>query len=103
MNDRISFRDRLEEVVGEGIKLYFQPPEGLKLTFPCIVYEMANVEIKKADNSPYIGHKRYTVTVIDKNPDSDIYMNILNGFEHAKYSNTFKSDNFYHYVISIYW
>lgn len=103
MNDRITFRDRLQDIVGEDVKLYFQPPESVKLTFPCIVYEISDVEIQKADNYPYIAHKQYTVTVIDKNPDSDIYINILNGFEYASFNRAFKSDNLNHFTLSIYW
>lgn len=103
-SNRFLFRNRLEEIVGDSVKkLYFQPPENLKLEFPCIVYDMADVKIQKADNLPYTFHKQFTVTVIDKNPDSDIYEHILNGFEYASFDRSFKSDNFNHFVLTIYW
>jgi hypothetical protein len=101
VNDRIAFRDRLEEV-SEISTLYFQPPESVKMKYPCIVYSMADVKIQKADNRPYLAHNQYTVTVITKDPDSDVYLKILNGFDHASFDRSFKTDNLNHFVLTIF-
>jgi hypothetical protein len=52
--------------------VYFQPPSDVQIQYPCIVYQRDNADVKFADNSPYHNTKRYQVTVIDENPDSDI-------------------------------
>src|SRR3954471_2158461 len=52
--------------------VYFQPPENVKLVYPCIVYNRDYLETKFADNEPFSLTKRYMVTVIDRDPDSDI-------------------------------
>ena len=52
--------------------VYFQPPPSLKMNYPCIVYSREYINTQFADNNPYKLKKRYHVTVIDSNPDSDI-------------------------------
>jgi hypothetical protein len=52
--------------------VYFQPPENVKLEYPCIIYKRDFADTKFADNEPYAFKKRYMVTVIDRDPDSDI-------------------------------
>lgn len=52
--------------------VYFQPAENVKLVYPCIIYNRDYLETKFADNEPFSLTKRYMVTVIDRDPDSDI-------------------------------
>lgn len=52
--------------------VYFQPPSNLQMEYPCIRYERDDVDTRFADNSPYKRMTAYTVTVIDRNPDSEI-------------------------------
>jgi len=49
---------------------YFQPPPTIAMTYPCIVYQLDDIDTKFADNNPYMHKKRYMVTVIDRDPDS---------------------------------
>lgn len=53
-------------------KVYFQPPNGLSMIYPAIVYNRDYRRTLFADNKPYIGTKRYQVTIIDQDPDSGI-------------------------------
>ena len=41
MASRLNLQDKLEEVLGSK-QVYFQPPESLKLKYPCIVYSRSN-------------------------------------------------------------
>jgi hypothetical protein len=52
--------------------VYFQPPENIQMQYPCIVYHRDFAEVMFADNDPYRRVLRYMVTVIDRDPDSDI-------------------------------
>lgn len=52
--------------------VYFQPPEGLLINYPCIVYKRDWAITNFANNQPYKYAKRYQVTVIDRDPDSVI-------------------------------
>jgi hypothetical protein len=57
-------------------KVYFQPPPDLKMVYPCIVYQRDFADTKFAGNFPYSYTQRYQVTLIDRNPDSEILAKI---------------------------
>lgn len=67
----------LQGVLGKDGKVYYQPPENLKLTYPCIVFSRSNALIRHGDNRPYQVIKRYMVNLITKNADNDVYIDRL--------------------------
>ena len=52
--------------------VYFQPPSSVLMNYPAIVYERSSADTRHADNALYLHKCRYTVTVIDADPDSPI-------------------------------
>lgn len=52
--------------------VYFQPPEGLAIEYPCIIYKRDAADTKFANNDPYSRMQRYQITVIDSDPDSPL-------------------------------
>lgn len=66
--DQSQIQSLLESLAGTDWKVYFQPPENVKIEYPCVVYKRDFANTQFADNSPYRRAKRYSVTVIDKNP-----------------------------------
>ena len=71
MGLRLQLHEMLVEILGTG-SVYFQPPPTVNMVYPCLVYRRDFANTKFADNKPYLHRKRYQVTVIDQNPDSDI-------------------------------
>lgn len=71
MAPRLQLQTLLESVLGSS-NVYFQPPANVEMQYPCIVYRRDDATTEFADNSPYRYTKRYQVTVIAENPDSDI-------------------------------
>jgi hypothetical protein len=71
MGQRLDLQALLEELLGSS-NVYFQPPGNVTMAYPCIVYRRDNAVAQFADNSPYRNAKRYEVTIIDRNPDSEI-------------------------------
>lgn len=71
MGQRLDLQDILVEILGSD-QVYFQPPPGVSMEYPCIVYSRDYEETLFADDKPYSRKKRYQVTVIDRNPDSII-------------------------------
>ena len=67
--DRLLLQSSLETLLGSS-NVYFQPPNGLAMEYPCIVYKRDAANTEFAGNKPYRYTKRYQVTVIDRNPDS---------------------------------
>lgn len=69
MGQRLDLHKILVDILGSS-NVYFQPPETLKMQYPCIVYERGSGDTIFADNISYRFVKRYQVTVIDRDPDS---------------------------------
>lgn len=92
----------LQEIMGVNNKVYFQPPENLKLAYPCIVYERTTALQQYADNEPYHTTKRYTVTLITKTADNDEYLDKLLDLPMCTFDREFKTDNLVHDVFNLY-
>ena len=71
MAPRLQLQSLLEGLLGSDA-VYFQPPATVGLIYPCIIYKRDFAQTDFADNKPYSRKLRYQVTVIDKNPDSDL-------------------------------
>lgn len=101
MADRVELQRKLEELLGSR-NVYFQPPESIKLNYPCIVYNLSGVSTKHADDRLYKADKSYTVTLMHKNPDNDIFDKLLN-FPKSRFDRSFVSDNINHYTFTIFY
>lgn len=71
MGQRLELHEILIGLLGSN-HVYFQPPPSVQMQYPCIVYERDTSRTTFADDKPYNRRKRYQVTVIDRNPDSEI-------------------------------
>nr|DAT80860.1 MAG TPA: tail completion protein [Caudoviricetes sp.] len=100
MANRLDLQALLEDLLGKR-NVYFQPPESVKMNYPAIVYALEDIESTFADDGLYLFHKQYTVTVIDKNPDSE-FVDKVAALPTCRFSRHYKSDNLNHYVFSIY-
>lgn len=100
MGNRLDLQTLLENIPGV-LSVYFQPPSTVSMVYPCIVYQRSLIRIRHANNNPYSHKKQYTVTVIDKNPDTVIpdYVGLL---ETASFDRRYVVDNLYHDVFTIY-
>lgn len=92
----------LLETIPKVKRVYFQPPTNVKLEYPCIIYKQDYDQTHAADNSAsYFRAKRYSVTVIDRNPDSDIPDKVA-ALPLTKLVRTFTSDGLNHQVFNLY-
>ena len=101
MASRQELQSTLEKVLGSR-NVYFQPPESVKMNYPAIVYEYDDIRNRFANNNVYVQSWHYQVTVIDKNPDSEI-MKKVSALDQVRFIRHFKSDNLNHYVFTIYY
>lgn len=97
---RIELNERLVSLLGSG-NVYFQPPENIKIKYPCIIYDKVNENVIYADNVGYRKKNAYDVTVISRDPDFDL-SNGLYSLGNCSYNRGFKSDNLYHHVYRLY-
>lgn len=100
MNLRLELHSLLVSTLGSG-NVYFQPPESLQMKYPCIVYSRNRTDDKFADNKRYLHKKRYSVKVIDKNPDSAIPDKIAQ-LPLCSFDRHYTADNLNHDVYNLY-
>ena len=81
--------------------IYFQPPENTKMEYPCIVYEREAEDTMFADNLPFRRVKRYSVTVIDRDPDSAIPDKVAD-LPMCSFDRHFTADDLNHDVFTIF-
>lgn len=101
MANRIDLQKIFESIVGSR-NVYFQPPETKKISYPCIIYELSTISSIPADDTKYRNLKRYSVTLIDKNPES-IYVDGILSLQYCSFDRSFVSDNLNHFVFTIYY
>ena len=101
MADRPNLQTFLEEFLGSR-NVYFQPPESIQLKYPAIVYSRKKIDNKHAGNTVYQQLFSYELTVIDKDPDSEIVRKV-SMLPTCKHDRHFKSDNLNHDVFTIYY
>lgn len=102
MKSRLEFDFELREMLGTS-NVYFQPPESIKLKYPCIVYKVRDVDVMRADNKPYVMTNCYDVTVISKDPDFKIFTEIIKRFPMCRMGSFFTYDNLNHHTYTIYY
>lgn len=102
MASRLELHEELCELLGSR-NVYYQPPENLKMIYPCIRYSKSDVATKKASDRIYIKDNRYEITVIDKNPDSAIPDSILERFPYCSFDRWYPSNNLNHFVLTLYY
>lgn len=100
MRPRAELHEILKQIPGSKY-VYFQPPESVKMKYPCIVYSMDDIDTKAADNISYVNTKRYSVTIIDKDPDSMIPEALLK-LPMCSFDRSYTIDNLNHWVLRLY-
>lgn len=83
--------------------VYFQPPETVKLVYPCIVYTRATGETLFANNRKFYHTDGYELTVIDRDPDRELADKVFMHFTSCREDRSFVSDNLYHNVYTLYY
>ena len=101
MSSRLDLQALLESILGSR-NVYFQPPESIKMNYPAIVYGLEKIENMFADDRVYLSQKAYSITVIDKDPDSEIIDKLV-ALPKCRFNRHFKSENLNHDVFSLYY
>ena len=100
MAQRLDLHAVLEAIPGP-VEVYYQPPPTIQLEYPCIVYKKDFAQSDFAGNKPYQHHKRYEVTVIDRNPDSGI-PDLIAELPMCSFDRHYTADNLHHDVYNIF-
>lgn len=101
MSKRLDLHNKLVELFGNN-HVYYQPPENLKMEYPCIRYSKSNITSRHADNIKYVNKNRYEIMIIDKHPDNAVIEKILE-LPLSSYDRHYTADNLNHDVIRLYY
>lgn len=96
---RLELSDLLHEYCDN---VYFQPPTGTKISYPCIVYELERTNVRYADNAPYALHDEYSVKYITRDPDDPVRLELVY-LPLCSSERMYINDNLYHYPYRLYW
>lgn len=95
--NRLSFQTLLESIVSN---VYYQSPGNMTLKYPCVLYTLKDLQNKKADNEVYTNRNVYTVTLMDKNPDS-LFVNALTNIKYSSFDRHYVTSGINHFVFTI--
>lgn len=101
MNNRNKLHELLCETLGSR-QVYFQPPESVKMKYPAIVYSRNRIDNEHANDSVYMQSPSYSITVIDKNPDSEIIERVSR-LPRCRFDRHYTADNLNHDIFTIYY
>lgn len=101
MASRLELHEKLVNVLGTRY-VYFQPPESIKMKYPAIVYERSDIPNKFANDEVYLQTIKYTVTIIDKDPDSEV-VERMSKFKTARFEKHYVVDGLNHDTFTIYY
>ena len=100
MGRRLELHELLVDILGSR-NVYFQPGPNVTMNYPAIVYGRDYAAKLHADNLPYRTVLRYQVTLIDRNPDSEV-VDKLNNLPMCSYVRNFASDGLNHDIFDLY-
>lgn len=101
MASRLKLHEELVEVLGSRY-VYFQPPESIKMKYPAIVYERSDIPNRFANDNVYLQAIKYKVTVVDRDPDSEI-VSRMSKFKTSRFDKHYVVDGLNHDVFTIYY
>lgn len=101
MASRLKLQTELEKLLGTK-NVYYSPPASLKMQYPAIVYSRSDIDNAHANNSVYKQEYAYEITVIDRNPDSEIVKKVSR-LPRCRFNRHYPSDNLNHDVFTIYY
>ena len=97
---RLELQDLLVETL-ESDNVYFQPPQGVQMQYPCVRYNRDFIQADRADNGAYQLYSRYLLTVISRDPDSD-WPDKIAALPMATYDRFYVAANLNHHVFKLF-
>jgi len=99
MDRRLELDERLKAICPN---VYFQPPETVRLTYPCIIYSLSKLDPLFANNLPYHIDSAYTVQYITRDPDDRVRYELAE-LQLCRFERHYTADNLNHYIYRLYY
>lgn len=101
MDRRWHLQAKLESILG-STNVYFQPPETIRMQYPCIVYTRRDIETIRADNRNYLSNVRYDITLISRDPDEPVLFDLIQ-LDKCQYDRHYVSNGLHHDTLTLYY
>ena len=98
MASRLQLHSLFETLAGH---VYFQPPGPDKMQYPCILYVRDGSDTDYADNEIYRHLRKYQVTVVDTDPDTEL-PDKVEALRYCSFDRYFPADGLNHYVFTLF-
>lgn len=98
---RLALQVILEELLGSS-NVYFQPPRGLNISYPAIVYNIDSSMTEYANGKPYKIQDRYHIQYIDRKNNLDVHRKIQE-LPMTRFTSYFSTDGLNHYNYTIHY
>lgn len=98
---RVKLQRMLEGLLGNR-NVYFQPPTGTMLKYPCIIYSLDTANDVHAEDRIYRRLYRYALTYITKNPE-DPMRDQIDDLQYCSFNRFYATDNLNHFVYTLYY
>ena len=102
MGSRLKLHEGFKSIL-ESDSVYFNPPESVRMTYPCIRYTLGAPRQNRANGNVYRHTDRYEVTVIDYDPESEIPDKIQRMFPYVSIDRRYTADNLNHTILTLYY
>ena len=85
------------------VNTYYEPPENIRMTYPCFVLNLDNVDTVHSDNRVWNSDCVYSVTFMSpKVYENVIPLMVKSGFrKYVRFNRKFTSDSIQHYVFTV--
>lgn len=93
--------NRLHEI---GVKnVYIDPPENIKMNYPCARVRLNAGRIRYADNKAHIFIPSWEIIYISYIPDDEMVNKITYAFSRISYTRHYTADNLHHNSFTLYY
>ena len=106
MDRRLLLDAELREIQNEILgyqHTYFEPPESVRMQYDAVVYELTDLNVRRASNRSYTIRDGYQVTVISRDAETKMPHAIQEHFERCSPGRPFVKDNLHHFPFTIYY
>lgn len=83
--------------------VYFEPPQDIRMKYPCVVFRRGVISSRSADNRVYKRDDAYDLVHICRDPDSKTVHAILDEFQMIRHVRHFTADGLHHDQFKLYY
>ena len=102
MVSRLKLHEEFCKILGTRY-VYFDPPESIKMSYPCIRYLPSDPAQTYANDKNYRKTNKYDGVIIDQDSESVIPDKILEHFSMCKMSKPYRADGLNHFPFTLYY